>query len=123
FIFVSTDKAINPTSSIGVTKRLAELYITCLQKESKTKFITTRCGNIVETKGSIVSNFEKQIKSGGPVTIPHKDMTKFFTTLSEAAELILEAATMGKGGEIFIFDTGQAIKVYDIAKRMINLSG
>jgi FlaA1/EpsC-like NDP-sugar epimerase len=123
FIFVSTDKAINPTSSIGVTKRLAELYLTCLQKESKTKFITTRCGNIVETKGSIVSNFEKQIKSGGPVTIPHKDMTKFFTTLSEAAELILEAATMGKGGEIFIFDTGQAIKVYDIAKRMINLSG
>lgn len=123
FIFVSTDKAINPTSSIGVTKRLAELYITCLQKESKTKFITTRCGNIVGTKGSIVSNFEKQIKSGGPVTIPHKDMTKFFTTLSEAAELILEAATMGKAGEIFIFDTGQAIKVYDIAKRMINLSG
>lgn len=123
FIFVSTDKAINPASSIGVTKRLAELYITCLQKESKTKFITTRCGNIVGSKGSIISVFEKQIKSGGPVTIPHEDMTKFFTTLTEAAELILEAATMGKGGEIFIFDTGQPIKVYDIAKRMINLSG
>lgn len=123
FVFVSTDKAINPTSSIGVTKRLAELYLNCLQKESKTKFIITRFGDILGTKCSVVSSFEKQIENGGPITISNKDKTSFFITIPEVVELILEAGTMGKGGEIFIFDTGHPIKIYDLAKKMINLSG
>src|SRR5690606_10003142 len=123
FVFVSNNKAINPTSSIGVTKRLAELYLTCLQTTSHTKFVTIRYGNLVGSKCSIVSIFEKQIQNGGPVTISHKDMTKYFTTVPEAVELILEAGTMGKGGEIFVFNTGQPINIYELVKRMINLSG
>lgn len=123
FVFVSNNKAINPTSSIGVTKRLAELYLTCLQTTSHTKFVTIRYGNLVGSKCSIVSIFEKQIQKGGPVTISHKDMTKYFTTVPEAVELILEAGTMGKGGEIFVFNTGQPINIYELVKRMINLSG
>ncbi len=123
FVFVSSDKAINPTSSIGVTKRLAELYIICLQKESKTKFVITRVGNVMGSKNSLISVFESQIENGNPIAIAHKDMTRFFMTIFEAVELILEAGTMGKGGEIFVFDTGESIKIYDIAKKMINLSG
>ncbi|WP_111307087.1 polysaccharide biosynthesis protein [Confluentibacter sediminis] len=123
FVFVSSDKAINPTSSIGVTKRLAELYITCLQKESKTKFVITRFGNVMGSKNSLISVFESQIENRNPITIAHKEMTRFFMTIFEAVELVLEAATMGKGGEIFVFDTGESIKIYNIAKKMINLAG
>ena len=123
FVFVSTDKAVNPTNVMGGTKRIAEMYISCMQQENKTKFITTRFGNVLGSNGSVIPLFKKQIDKGGPLTVTHKDVTRFFMTIPEASQLVLEAGAMGEGGEIFIFDMGKSVKIFDLAKNMIKLCG
>lgn len=124
FVMISTDKAVNPTNIMGATKKTAELYISCLSKHSKkTKFTTTRFGNVLGSNGSVIPLFKKQILKGGPLTLTHKEITRYFMTIPEACSLVLEAGTMGEGGEIYIFDMGKAVKIYDVAKKMIQLSG
>ena len=123
FVMISTDKAVNPTNIMGATKRIAEMYTQSMNGLGKTKFITTRFGNVLGSNGSVIPRFKKQIDSGKPLTITHPDITRYFMTISEACQLVLEAGSMGKGGEIFIFDMGSPVKIADLAKKMIQLSG
>ena len=122
FVLISTDKAVNPTNVMGASKRIAEIYAQNSSSE-KTKFITTRFGNVLGSNGSVIPLFKKQIEQGGPITITDKRVTRFFMTIPEACQLVLEAGSMGNGGEIFVFDMGEPIKIIDLAKKMIKLSG
>ena len=125
FVMISTDKSVNPSSVMGASKRICEMVVQSRAQQAgvKTQFVITRFGNVLDSNGSVIPLFSKQIEQGGPITVTHPEITRYFMTIPEACELVLEAGFMGKGGEIFVFDMGKPIKIADLARQMIQLSG
>ena len=123
FILVSSDKAVNPTSVMGASKRVTEKLIQCKAKRNGTEFIAVRFGNVIDSRGSVLPNFKRQIAKGGPVTVTHREVTRYFMTIPEAVQLLIQAGTMGNGGEILMLDMGEPIKILDLASDLIRLSG